>query len=106
GEEIARRDRLASEFVAAESDARAGRVALVAKDHLLHVDGRSPVVGDAVDAAVRDRTLAEPRVENRSDRLFELHPRLGRESSASVLFKELAEVGCQRAEVLDAELGV
>ncbi len=40
----------------------------VAEHHLLDVDRRAPLVGDAVDAPVGDRALALPGIEHRPDR--------------------------------------
>ena len=54
GEEVAGGLGRAGDLVAAEGDAGAGGVALVAEDHLLDVDGGAPFVRDAVDAPVLD----------------------------------------------------
>ena len=78
GEEVAGWRGRAGAFVAAERDSRAGGPATVAEHHLLHVDRRAPVVGDAVDAAVGDRALAVPGVEDGRDRPLELAPGLAR----------------------------
>ena len=79
GQEVAARVRSAGDLVAREGDARPRRLALVPEDHLLHVDGRAPLVRDALDAAVLDRPLAHPRVEYGTDRLDQLLARVGRE---------------------------
>ncbi len=105
-EEVARRLGRAVDLVAAERDAGARRVALVAEDHLLDVDRSAPVVGDAVDAPVADRAVARPGVEDRADRLLELISGLLRELLAGLVLEDLAE---RRGELLqrgDVELGV
>ena len=90
----------AGHLVAAEGDAGAGSVALVAEDHLLHVHRGAPAVGDAVDPSVGDRALAGPGVEDGADRGAQLGRRIGRE------VVELLESGGQRAQAVGAELGV
>ena len=100
GQEVARRLGRAGDLVAAEGDARARRVAAIAEDHLLDADRRAPFVGDPVDAAVLDRAIAQPRVEDRVDRLRQLLARLRRE------LVELAEAGGQLAQGVRVELGV
>ena len=67
-EKVARRLGPARVLVTAESDPGRGRLALVAEDHLLHVHGRAPVVGNPVQPAVCNRPLSVPRVEHRLDR--------------------------------------
>ena len=96
----------AVDLVAAERDAGARRVALVAEDHLLDVDRRPPVVGDAVDAPVGDRAIAAPRVEHRADRLLELVARLLGELLAGLVLEDLAERRGQLLQRGDVELGV
>ena len=76
-QEVAGRVGRAGHLVAAERDPGAGRLALVAVHHLLHVDGRAPVVGQAVEPPVVDGALAHPRVEHGADRLLELLARIG-----------------------------
>ena len=105
-EEVAGRLGLAGDLVAAEGDARARRVALVAEDHLLDVDRGAPVVGDPRDAPVLDGALARPRVEDRADRLRELVARRLREVLAGLLGEQRGERGLQLAQLVDAELGV
>ncbi len=78
-EEVAARLRAAVDLVAAERHARPAGLALVAVDHLLHVDGGAPVVGDAVLAAVLDGARAHPRVEDGAHRAVELLARVLRE---------------------------
>ncbi len=88
------------DLVAAERHPGGGRLALVAEHHLLDVDRRAPVVGDAVDAPVGARALAGPGVEHGPDRLVQLLLRiLGELVEALELLHELL----QR---LDRELGV
>ena len=76
-QEVAARLGRAGDLVAREGHAGARGRALVAVDHLLDVDRRAPVVGDAVDAPVGDGALAHPRVEDRADGLLELLARVG-----------------------------
>ena len=71
-QEVARRLGRAGQLVARERDAAAAALAEVAEHHLLHVDRRAPLVGDAVDAPVGDRALALPGVEHGADRRDEL----------------------------------
>ena len=85
----------AGQLVAAEGHARAGRLAQVAVDHLLDVDRRAPVVGDAVDAPVGHRAVAHPGVEDGADRLLELLARVAGE----VVERLEARVSSRRAAV-------
>jgi hypothetical protein len=78
-QEVAARLGRPCDLVARERHARAGRRAAVAEDHLLHVDGGAPVVGDVVETAVGDRARAVPGLEDGEDRLLELLARVGRE---------------------------
>ena len=70
--------------VARERDARGRRVALVAEDHALHVDGGAQVVGDLVLLAVEDRTGVVPTAEHSLDGKLELHHRVLRELHGAV----------------------
>src|SRR5205814_4337141 len=79
GEEIARWLRRARDLVTAERHTGARALALVPVDHLLHVDRRPPVIGEAVDPPVLDCAISHPRVEHRSDRLGQLSLWIGRE---------------------------
>ena len=106
GEEVAGRRRCAGALVAAERDPGTGRPAAIPEDHLLHVDRRAPVVGDTVDAAVGDRPLAVPGVEDRRDRPLELAPWLVGERLAGVLGEHALERLGQLPQDLGVELGV
>ena len=94
------------DLVAAESYARPGVRALVAKHHLLHVDGRSPSVGDPVQPPVLDRPPALPGVEHGADRVGELGPRILGEILAGLLAIDLLEAILQRAQLPGVEVGV
>ena len=85
GQEVAARLGRAGHLVAAERDAGARRVALVAEDHLLDVDRGAPLVGDAVDAPVLLGAVAGPGVEDRADREPQLLLRVLRELLVGVL---------------------
>ena len=65
--------------IARERDARARRAAHVAKDHGLHVDGRTPVPGDVVHPAVHIGARVVPGTEDGLDRFQQLRGRLLRE---------------------------
>ena len=84
GQEVAAGLGRAGHLVAAEGDAGARRVALVAEHHLLDVDRGAPVVRDAVDPAVLLRALAGPGVEHGADREPQLLLRVLRELLARV----------------------
>ena len=79
GQEVARRCLGTRHLVAAEGHARARRLALVAIHHLLHIDGRAPVIGQTVDPAVLNGAVAHPGVEHGADRLRQLLLRVGGE---------------------------
>src|SRR4029453_12597202 len=85
GEEVAAGLGRSGDLVAAEGDAGAGGVALVAEDHLLDVDRRSPLVRDAVDAPVLLGPVTGPGVEHRADREPQLLLRILRELFVRVL---------------------
>ena len=105
-QEVARGLGRARDLIAAEGDAGPGGVALVAVDHLLHVDGGAPVVGDVVDAPVGDRAVAAPGVEHGEDRLAQLLDGLLRELLAGLLAEQmLVDLG-QLAQRVDVEVGV
>ena len=103
GQEVARRLRGARDLVAAEPNARAARLALVAEYHLLHVDRRAPAVGDAVDPPVGDGAIAGPGVEHRADRLAQLLVRILREV---VQHREAVRQVRQLPQGVDVEFGV
>ncbi len=105
-EVLAVEDALAGVRVAGERDAGAGVVAHVAVDHRHDVDGGAEVVGDLLAVAVVVGALAEPRGEDRLDGQVELLGRLGREVAAGVLADDRLELGDQRLEVVDRQVGV
>ena len=70
---------LAGGGVAGEADAGGAFVAQVAEDHGLHVDGRTPAVGDLVHAAVVHGARVVPGAEHSADSPPELVPRVFRE---------------------------
>ena len=105
-EEVARRRRPARHLVAREGHARARRRPLVAEDHLLHVAGGPPVVGDVVDPPVGRRPLAQPRVEHRADRRPQLHRRVLRERLARGVGVDRLERVDERAQVRLPQLHV
>ena len=76
--ELARGLGCARQLVAAERDARARRLALVAKDHLLDIDRSAPVLRNAVDAAVGYCPITHPRVKDCENGLLELLSRICR----------------------------
>ena len=106
GQEVAARLGRAGDLVAAERDAGAGRVALVAEHHLLDVDGRAPLVRDAVDAAVLDGALAGPGVEHGADREPQLLLRVLREVVAGLVLVQRLEAVDELLERVGVELGV
>ena len=106
GQEVAARLGRAGHLVAAERDAGAGRVALVAEHHLLDVDRRAPLVGDPVDAPVLDGALAGPGVEHGADREPQLLLRVLREVLAGLVLVERLEAVDELLERVGVELGV
>ena len=92
--------------IAGEGDAGAGLVAGVAVHHGLHVDGRAPVGGDVVLAAVDDRTVIHPRAEDGADGTGELVPWTGGKIVAGALLHEGLETDDELLEVVGGELGV
>jgi len=97
---------LAGGGVAGEGHAR-GRVAPhVAEDHALHVDGRAPFVGDALDAPVRDGPLAVPALEDRADRAPELGHGIVGKLAAEHGLDLGAELLAEFLEVVGREVGI
>ncbi|MPL66381.1 hypothetical protein SDC9_12054 [bioreactor metagenome] len=103
---------IAVEFVLArvgipgEADAGTGVVALVAEDHLNHVDRRTLEVGDFLDTPVGHRFLGFPGVEDRVYRSPELlHGILG-EFLSLLGFIESLELGAEFLEIPGLEFGV
>src|SRR5690606_37736114 len=84
-EELAVEAGLAGGGAPREADARPARLAEVAVDHRLHVDGGAEEPGDLVDLAVADGPVAVPRPEHGVDGEPELLHRVGRERGAGVL---------------------
>src|SRR3954447_1405258 len=93
-------------LVAAEGHAGAGRVALVAEDHLLDVDRGAPLVGDAVDAPVFRGPIAGPGVKDGADREPQLLLRVLRKVLVGVLAVERLEAVDELLERVRVELGV
>ena len=88
--------------VTGEGHACCGVVSHVAEYHGLYVHGCSPVIGDALDAAVGDGTLAVPGFEHGSDTAPELLVCIVGELLAEYLPYTYLEVG---AELLEVFLG-
>ncbi len=85
--------------IARERDTRRAALTLVAEHHRLNVDGRAEVVGDAVEAAVVDRTPVHPRPEDGFDGKLELRLDVLRELDAT------AGRGGERRELLGGHVG-
>jgi len=92
--------------VAGERDAGARVVAGVPEDHRLHVDGGSPIVGDALDATVGDGTFAVPRLEHRTDASPQLLARIVGEGLAERPPHDLLVGVAQLLQVLGRKFGV
>ncbi len=99
-------DVFAGSSVAAESHARSGVVAHVAVDHGLYVDGRTPLFGDLVHAAVDDGAFVHPAVEHGADAAPELFPCVIGEVFAGVFLYGRLEETDEVLEVFNIELGV
>ena len=99
-------DFLAARRVAREGDAGRARVPHVAEDHRLHVDRRTPVVGNPVFAPINDRAVVVPRTENRTDRTPELFPRILRKRFPGSLFDQFLETPDQFLQVVDCQLNI
>ncbi len=106
GEEVAARLRRPGDLVAREGDATGRALAAVSEDHLLDVDGGSPVLGDPVQAAVVDGALAVPGVEDGLDRLAQLLGRVLRELLAGLRREQRLEGRGQLAQRRGLELDV
>ena len=105
-EAVAVEDVLAGVGVAGKADARAGVVALVAEDHLDDVDRRALEVGDLLDAAVGDRLVGLPGVEDRVDGAPELLDGILWEGLALLGLVEGLELLAELLEIVGLELGV
>jgi hypothetical protein len=97
---------LAGRGIARESDARRRGVAHIAEHHGLHVDGRAPFAGNAVQAAIDLGPLGLPGAEHGADRAPELLMHVLREGLAPLLLDEGLILGDQRLPVLGGQLGV
>ena len=97
---------LAGGGVAREDDAGRAVRAEVAEDHRLHVDGRPPVRGVAVELAVDGGARVLPGVEDRPDRTPELLPGVVGEGEASVRGDHRLELGDQLAQRSGVQLRV
>ena len=104
--------------VTGERDAGRGRVALVAEDHALDVDGSAQVVGDLVLLAVQRRARIVPGTEDGLDGELQLNHRVLRERDDAIddelgilgrvdaLGEDALERGDERLEVCGIEFGV
>jgi hypothetical protein len=81
-------------------------VAGVAEDHLLHVDGGAPVVGDVVHAAVDVGAGVVPGAEHGLDGLDQLTLRVLRERLALVVLIDLLEGTDQLLQILGGQVDV
>ena len=97
---------LAAGRIAGEGDASGAGVAHVAEDHRLHVDGRAPIVGDAVFAPINDRAVVIPGTENGADRAPELGARILRKRFAGALLDQILEALHEFFQIIDRELDV
>ena len=92
--------------VTGEGHAGGGGVTHIAEHHGLHIDGSTPVVRDAFDAAVGDSLLAVPALEHGLDATFELG--LGVIGELGV--QHLLDAGLERLgeflEVVGSQFGV
>ena len=104
-QELAVETRLAGGRVARERDAGARALALVAEDHLLHVDGGADVVRDPVRAPVDLGARGVPRVEDRAYGAGELAARVLREPTLLLRVDPLVARD-QLGEILGGEVGV
>ena len=91
GQVLAEDQWLACGGIARETDAGAAVHAAVAEDHGLHRDGGTHRVGDAVELAVKDRAIAEPRTEDRLDRHEELRGGVLREGISGAFVNDFLE---------------
>src|SRR5262249_26238452 len=80
--------------------------AAVAEDHRLDVDGRSPVVGNAMELAVRPRPVVVPGAKYRADGSPELLLRIVGGRIAGVLADELVVPTSDIGEILFVQLRI
>ena len=92
--------------VAGEGHAGTGGLTGVAEHHRLHVDGRSPLGGDVVLAAVDDGAVVHPRAEHGTGGAAQLIPRVVGEHLAGALFDECLEALDELLLVLGGQRGV
>ncbi len=97
---------LARGRVAREGDAGGRRLAAVAEDHRLDVDGRAPVVGNLVELAVRLGALVVPGLEDRADRAPELLARVVRKFAARLAADDRLVLPDDVGQVLRVEVRV
>ena len=90
-EELAVEEVLAGGRVAGEGHAGARRLAFVAEDHALHVDGRPQIVGDALRAAVHLGAMVVPALEHGHDGQVELLQGIVREGSPALFMQHRFE---------------
>ena len=105
-QELPVEDVLASGWIASECDAGAGLLAGVAVHHGLHVDGRAPVVGNGVEAAIRDGPVVGPAPEHGRDRAPELLHRVVRKVLAGALPDGRLERDDGLLEIVRVEAGI
>ena len=92
--------------IAGEGDASGAGIAHVAKDHRLHVDGRAPIVGNAVLAPINHRAVVVPGTENGADRAPKLGARVLRKRFAGALLDQILEALHELFQIIDRELDV
>ena len=97
---------LAGRGVAGEGDPGGGGVAHIAEHHGLHVDGRAPMLRNAVQAAIGDGALVHPGAEHRPDGAPQLRMRVLRERLAMLLRETLLVAGDQRHPIVGIEIGI
>ncbi len=105
-EPLAVEELLARRRIAREGHAGRRIGAHVAEHHRLHVDGRAPVIGQALDAAVRDGALAHPGLEHGADAAPELGGGVIGKLRAEHFLDLRLEDAAQRLEILCRELRV
>ena len=80
--------------------------AAVAEGHRLHVDGGAEVGGDLLAAAVEDRAVGVPRVEDGQHRAAQLLARVLRERRPGLLLDDGLEGRDEGAQVVGVEVDV
>ena len=92
--------------VTGEGDARAGGRAAVAEGHRLHVDGGAEVGGDLLAAAVEDRAVGVPGVEDGEHGAAQLLARVLGERRPGLLLDHGLEGRDEGAQVVGVEVDV